>query len=174
MPLERLGIVNPAANTDTLLETFTEHYLVSVIITNKSPTPTPVTKVSIWAVPFGAVLETQNAYITYNLVVPQGSTFETFRFAVNPGDSLFVRSSTEYASFSSTGILQDDAVTPSDLPQTLTNKVIRGIDNLIYVDKGTTAQRLESAELGYIRYNTDFNTLEVNTDEGWKTVGWAQ
>jgi hypothetical protein len=173
MPLERISIANHEENTDTLLETFTENYFVSVVVTNTSPTPTPVTKVTIWAVPFGAVLESQYAYSAFNLVVPQATTFETFRFAVNPGDTLYVRSSTDYASFSCTGILQDDAVTPADLPQTFTNKVIRGVDNVIYVDRGATAERLVSAELGYIRYNTDFNTLEVKTDEGWKTLGWA-
>lgn len=172
MPIQRLGLVNPAANTDSTIATFTESYLVSVTAANKAVLATPVCKVYIWVVPSNATVEAQYAYIAHSLTIGVGQSFETFRFATNPGDTLRVRSTTANVSFSCNGIMQDDAVQPEDLTQTLTNKEIRGLYNTLYVDKGTTAERRASAEVGYVRFNTETDALEVKTAAGWKTVGW--
>lgn len=173
MPITRLGLANPLANTDTSIAVFSAPHLVSVICANKAVTALPATKVSIWVVPANAVLPAQFAYISFNLQVPLNSSYETFRFAVNAGDTVFVRSSTDTTSFQINGIPQDDAVLPENLPQVFTNKVIRGIDNTLYLDKGTTAQRPASAEVGYVRYNTETANLEVKTDVEWVEVGSA-
>jgi plastocyanin len=82
-----------------------------------------------------------------------------------------VRSTTDDTSFSIYGILQDDALQPASIPQTLTNKEIRGLYNTLYLDKGITADRRTSAEVGYVRFNTDFDQLEVRTNAGWEFVG---
>jgi hypothetical protein len=171
MPITRLGIVNPAANTDSALVNFTGAHLVSVVVANKANVATPVTKATIWVVPANATVAAQYAFICSNLIVAVGQSFETFRFAVNPGDSLYVRSSTSTTSFSCSGIPQEDDVLPENLAQTFTNKVIRGTDNTVYLDAGTTAERRSSAETGYVRFNTETQVVEVKTASGWERVG---
>jgi plastocyanin len=171
MAIQRLGISRPQANTPVALASFTANHLVSVIVTNVAPLATPALKVAIYVVPSGAVLDQQYAYIARNLTIPLGATFETFRFAVNPGDTITVTATTNNASFSVNGILQDAVVGQGDLPLTFTNKVLRGTFNTIYLDQGTTAQRPLSAEIGYVRFNTEFDGLEVKTALGWEAVG---
>ncbi len=170
MAITRLGTARPNANQATGIYTFSESYLVSVIVANVAATSTPIPKCAIYVVPSGAVTETSYSYICNNLVVGFGTSFETFRFAVNPGDVLTVRPSTDTLAFSVFGILQDDVVGQGDLPQTFSNKVIRGINNTLYVDKGNSAQRDPAAEVGYVRFNTEYDTLEVRTAVGWKRV----
>jgi hypothetical protein len=171
MPITRLGIVNPAVNTDTVLANFTGAHLVSVVASNKASVATPITKVTIWVVPANATVAAQYAYICSNLIIAVGQSFETFRFAVNAGDTLYVRSSTATASFFCSGVEQEDAILPVNLAQTLTNKVIRGTDNTVYLDAGTTAARRVSAETGYVRFNTETEVVEVKTTLGWERVG---
>jgi hypothetical protein len=171
MPITRLGIVNPAANTDSALVNFTGAHLVSVVAANKASVATPITKVTIWVVPANATIAAQYAYICSNLIIAVGQSFETFRFAVNAGDTLYVRSSTATASFFCSGIPQEDDVIPASLAQTFTNKVIRGTDNTVYLDSGTTAERRASAENGYVRFNTENQVVEVKTSSGWERVG---
>ena len=163
MPISRLGLVNPAANTDVLLYGATTSRLVSVTVANKSITASPLLKVSIWIVPQGATVAAQYAYICYNLTVGLGQAFETFRFAVQNGDDVYVRATTANASFVMNGILQTDDANADSTVQTFANKTIRGVNNTLYLDKGTTAQRNASAEVGYVRFNTDFDYLEVKT-----------
>lgn len=178
MPIQRLGISNPEANTNSALATFDAAFLVSVVVANKAVVATPVTRVSIWVQPSNATQESQYSYIAFNLNLGLGTSFETFRFAVNPGDSLFVRSSTEFSSFTCVGIPQEDAAQPANIAQTLTNKVIRGQQNVIYLDRGLTSQRSESAEVGYVRFNTELNggagALELLTTLGWEPVGLGE
>ena len=174
MPLQRLAVANPSANTDTALYTFLEAHLVSIIVANKAATELPTLRVTIYAQPAGATLDSQRAYITYNLSLGLGQSFETFRFAVNAGDTVFVRANTDNASFSMTGILQEDGVRPEDLPQVFSNKVLRGnSNNLFYFPTGLTNQRPTNVEPGYVRFNSETQNLEVYTTEGWKIVGWS-
>jgi hypothetical protein len=144
---------------------------VSVVASNKASVATPITKVTIWVVPANATVVAQYAYICSNLIIAVGQSFETFRFAVNAGDTLYVRSSTATASFFCSGIPQEDDVLPVNLAQTFTNKVIRGVDNTVYLDSGTTAARRVSAETGYVRFNTETEAVEVKTTAGWERVG---
>ena len=170
MPISSLGLVNPAANTDALLYTSTTSRLASVTVANKSITATPLLKVSVWIVPSGATVAAQYAYICYNLSVGLGQAFETFRFAIQNGDNVYVRATTANASFVINGILQTDDAYADSTVQVFTNKTIRGVNNTLYVDKGTTAQRNASAEIGYLRFNTDFDYLEVKT----AATSWTQ
>lgn len=170
MPIQRLGLSNPAANTDVTLATFASPYLVSVVVANKATTSTPVTKVSIWLVPANATVAAQYAYICFNLTLSVGQSFETFRFATNAGDTLVARSTTATTSFSANGIAQNDQGQPENVAQTFTNKVIRGADNTLYLDLGTTAQRSASAETGYVRFNTETEKVEAKVTGGWENV----
>jgi hypothetical protein len=171
MSIQRLGVVNPEANFPAPIVSFSAAHLISVTVANKAVTSTPLTKVSIWVVPSNATLDIQYAYICFNLNVGLGQSFETFRFGVNAGDTLYVRSSAGTTSFSCNGLPQEDSVLPQSLPQTFTNKFIRGLDNTIYLDKGTLAERRLSAEEGYVRFNTETQKLEVKTSGDWETVG---
>ena len=169
MPIQRLGIANPTANSDIALAEFTEKYLISVVVANRAVTATPVTKISIYIVPANANIAAQYAYIAANIELGVGTSFETFRFGVTDGDTLFVRSSTATTSFSVNGILQDDAVLAKNISEVFTNKTIRGIENTLYLDKGTTAGRNNSVESGYTRFNTETNELESYTTGGnWR------
>ena len=171
MPITRVGVSNPAAITDVSLAVFTTAHLVSVIVTNRAAVATPLTKVTIWVVPSGAIQESQYAYIASNLNVPLGSSFETFRFAVNAGDTLFVRSSVGTTSFSCNAIQQEDSALAENIAQTFTNKVIRGVDNTLYLDRGTTAARRTGVTSGYTRFNTEFDRLEfLKGDGNWEFV----
>jgi hypothetical protein len=170
VPIIRLGVANPAANTDTSLVSFDSPHFVSVIAASKSVVATPLTKVSIWVVPANATIASQFAYIGFNINLSLGQSLETFRFAVNEGDNLYVKSNVSTVSFSCSGVAQDDAGQPENFTQTLTNKTILGQYNILYVDKGTTAERIASAGVGYIRFNTEIDSLEVKTSNGWKIV----
>jgi hypothetical protein len=170
MPITRLGLSNPAANTDIALATFTSPHLVSVIAASKAVTATPVTKVNIWIVPSNATIPAQYAYIGFNIAIGVGQSFETFRFAVNEGDTVYVRSTVSTTSFHCNGIPQSDSGLPENISQTLTNKTISGQYNTLYVDQGTTAERLSTAGVGYIRFNTETDNLEVKASDGWKIV----
>ena len=171
MPITRLGLVNPAANTNSVLASFQGAYLVSVVVANKAVTATPITKVTVWVVPANATVQAQYVYICSNLQISTGQAFETFRFAVNAGDTLYVLSTTATASFSCNGIAQSDNVLSENVTQTFTNKTIRGVNNVLYLDAGTTAQRSGSVEAGYVRYNTETQTLELKNTSGWVNVG---
>jgi hypothetical protein len=171
VPIQRLGLSNPAANEDIVLYNANDNYLVSVVVANKAINATPLTKVSIWVVPANATITSQYAYVASNLLVGVGQSFETFRFGLNSGDTVYVRTSVALTSFSINGIPQEDSAQPENLAQTFTNKVIRGEYNTIYLDKGTTAERSGSAEVGYIRFNTETDALEVKTSTGWQTIG---
>ena len=171
MPIQRLGLANPVANEDIVLYTSTDNYLVSVVVSNKAVNATPLTKVTIWVVPSNATIPAQYAYIASNLTVGVGQAFETFRFAINNGDTVYVRSTLALTSFSINGVAQEDSALPVNLAQTFTNKVIRGDNNTLYLESGTTGQRPASAEVGYVRFNTETENLEVKTTSAWEEVG---
>jgi plastocyanin len=171
MPLIRLGIANPAANTDTPLATFSSPHLVSVIASSKSATATPLTKVTIWVAPANAAIAAQFAYIAFNVNLGVGQSFETFRFAVNAGDTLYVKATVSTVSFSCSGVVQSDAGLPENISQTFSNKTILGEFNTIYLDKGTTAERPAQVSSGYVRFNTETEALEVRTSSDWEEVG---
>jgi hypothetical protein len=171
VPILRLGLVNPAANTDIALFNANANYLASVVVANKAINATPVTKISIWVVPSNAIQVSQYAYIASNLTLEVGQALETFRFAINNGDSVYVRTSVAQTSFSINGVVQEDSAQPENIAQTFTNKIIRGDNNTLYLESGTTAQRPASAEVGYARFNTETENLEVKVVAGWQQVG---
>jgi hypothetical protein len=167
MAIVRLGAHTPAANTNYVLYTVPTSYLVSVIASNTLTSSITATKVDIWVVPQGVSQTSGYAYITSNLEVGLGQSFETFKFGVNAGDTVFVRSTTAGTSFVVQGMDQNNEYSINNVPITFTNKIIRGNDNIVYPEVGTTAQRPSAAEVGYWRYNTDLNYIEFKTPTGW-------
>jgi hypothetical protein len=97
MAIVRLALSNPSANTDTLIHTAERQSLVSVLATNKSSSAGTLT---IWVAPQGTTTESQYAYISYNVLLPVNNSLETFRFSLENGDRLYVRSSIPNVSFS--------------------------------------------------------------------------
>lgn len=105
MAITRFALSNPSANTDTLVYTADRNSVSSVIATNKA---TSTATVRIWAVPQGATLESEYAYLAYDAVVPANNSLETFRFSFNSQDALYVRSSSPDVSFYLNGIYESD------------------------------------------------------------------
>ena len=145
MALTRLGINQPAANTDTVLFTAVNPYLMSVIATNLS-TSTAAT-IRVWVVPSGVVTPSGYAYLNYDIPVDAANTFETFRVAINPGDAVYVRSSTANVSFASYGLVQYDiklAAGISSYQATAPTDPVQGMiwvdsdDETMYVYNGTS------------------------------------
>jgi hypothetical protein len=167
MAIVRLGAHTPAANTNYVLYTVQTSYLASVIASNTLTSSTVATKVDIWVVPQGVSQASGYAYITSNLEVGLGQSFETFKFGVNAGDTVFVKSTTAGTSFVIQGMDQNNEYSINNVPITFTNKIIRGNDNIIYPAVGNTAERPSAAEVGYWRYNTDLNYIEFKTPTGW-------
>ena len=104
MAISRLAISNPAQNTDTLLYTRTGSRvaLVSVIATNKSSDDATI---SVWVVP-----ELQDSNPENHMTVARDTplvgknSLETFRFALEPEDKLYIRANSGDISFSLSGI----------------------------------------------------------------------
>jgi len=168
MAIVRLGAFTPAANTSYVLYNVATSYLASVIASNTlTAASTSVTKVDIWVIPQGVTQPSGYAYITSNLEVGLGQAFETFKFGINAGDTVLVKSTNAGTSFVIQGMDQNNEYSINNVPITFTNKIIRGNDNIIYPAVGTTAQRPAAAETGYWRYNTDLDYIEFKTSTGW-------
>jgi hypothetical protein len=122
MPITRLGLANPAASTITTLVTAQRGYVVAVIIANKT---NQTVLSSVYLVPTGALYtDATAATIVKDLEIGAGQSFETFRFALNVGDSIQVIGNTSGLSYSVTAAYETDgrqyvnysAIAP-DLPQ---------------------------------------------------------
>lgn len=101
MAILRLALSNPSADTDTLLHTATRQSVVSVIATN---TASANAEVDIWVQPSSASASSEYAYFAKGTIVPANNSLETFRFALDVSDSIYVRSTSSNISFSINGI----------------------------------------------------------------------
>jgi hypothetical protein len=99
MAVRRIGSATPEASTDLLLASAGNTGISSVIAANTS---TVDAFVSIWVKPGGAVTPDFYAYVAANISLGATQTFETFRFALEEGDELFVSSTVEGVNFSAT------------------------------------------------------------------------
>jgi len=102
--IERLAIVNPTANSNTVAFTADSTFLVSVIATNKSTQDNA--SISVWVAPSGNDAAGGRGYIVSNLTLSYSNSYETFRFAVNNTDVVRVVSSTADICFYVQGIDQ--------------------------------------------------------------------
>jgi hypothetical protein len=122
MPITRLGLANPAANALTTLVIADRGYVASIIIANKN---NQTVTSSIYVVPTGgSFTDSTAATIVKDLSIGAGQSFETFRFALNVGDSIQVVGNTGGISYSVTAAYETNGrqyVTYSanspDLPQ---------------------------------------------------------
>ena len=106
MPVTRLGLANPDANVLTDLVTVSKGYVASVIIANKG---TNDATVSVYVVPTGSVYtQPTSLTIVKDLTITMGQSFETFRFALNTGDTITVVGSTSNISYSVTAAYEVD------------------------------------------------------------------
>lgn len=106
MAVKRIGVATPNSNIATLLTTNDTAGVASVIVSNRANIASLVT---IYVEPFDALgAEGSRSYIVDNLSVDVGQSFETFRFALNVGDQVWVKSSTSLANFSCS-LLYDQA-----------------------------------------------------------------
>jgi len=98
MPVTRLAVSNPAADVLTTLITADKGYLAAVVIANKG---TNSGNTSIYVVPTGGTYTDPTSFtIVKNLEIGYGQAFETFRFALNTGDSIQVISNKDDFSYS--------------------------------------------------------------------------
>lgn len=149
MPVKRLGVATPPANTATLLSLSDNSYVASIIITNKNNLEVGV---SVYINPSdGGGDPATRAYICDNLVVGVGQTFETFRFALGVGDSVYVSANVGDVSFSLTGAYE-----------------VEGRLNVLYqpVQPG-------SPQVGDIWISSVDDSVNVYTGLGFNTVATA-
>jgi hypothetical protein len=97
MAVKRLGVLNPLANEESNFSASTFAGVASVIASNKS---TNSSEVNIYLQPSGTSSETDRAYMASNLLIQAGQTFETFRFAIDVGDIVYVISNSNSISYS--------------------------------------------------------------------------
>jgi hypothetical protein len=102
MPVTRLAIANPSANLESTLYTANRDYVAAVIAANKGSNPVLV---DIFIVPSGETISTAG-YIVKNISIAGGQSFETFKFALNTGDSIKVLANNAFASFTVTGLYE--------------------------------------------------------------------
>ena len=122
MPITRLGLANPAANVLTTLVTADKGYVASVIIANKN---NQTVTSSVYLVPLGETFtDATAATIVKDLSIGAGQSFETFRFALNVGDSIQVVGNTGGLSYSVTAAYETNgrqyvnySANAPDLPQ---------------------------------------------------------
>jgi len=76
------------------------YLLASVIAANKETYPATI---SIWVLDPGT---SDIGYLCKDMPLSENNSFETFRFAANPNDEIYVRSSTGQVSFMLNGIDQ--------------------------------------------------------------------
>jgi len=137
MGLQRLGISNPTANTNTTIYTATNQYLVSVIATNKSVINSE--KISVWVEPSGASGASEYAYIVYDITLDAANSFETFRFAINQNDVVRIRASTADISFQVYGLVQYDVNLGVGISSYQATAPTDTVDGLIWIDSDAVA-----------------------------------
>jgi hypothetical protein len=149
MPVKRLGTANPAANTAVVLTTSDVSGVASVIVANKGAIAAQVT---IYVDPFASGGNPANrAYIANALEVGVGQSFETFRFAIDVQDVIYVAASTEDCAFS-TNVAYESA----------------GRANVLY-----QSNQPGSPQVGDIWIDSDDDSVNVYNGSDFATVATA-
>jgi hypothetical protein len=97
MAVTRVGASNPLANTPTALPAVTTTGVASLIASNTSFSPALTT---IYVQPNNTSDESSRIYLSANLTIEAGQTYETFRFGVQSGDVVYVQADTADVFFS--------------------------------------------------------------------------
>ena len=145
MAVQRLGVSNPSANTNTLMYTSNAAYLTSVLITNKGGSDATATA---WVVPSGALSSSQWAYVVSGVTIPVGNTLESHRFALSNGDAIYVSSNSADLSFSVNGMYDSTASIDQHVIATTNVHGIADTANLATLDvTNNLSSRLIALEL---------------------------
>ena len=146
MPVRRVGSIIPAAETNTLLGTSDFFAVASVIVAN---TNNLSAKSDIYIDPEeagGAV--GARIYIASNLEVGPGQSYETFRFALNVGDQVYVEASRGGVGFSLTIAYETE-----------------GRANVAY-----SLNEPDSPQIGDIWINSETDEVKVRAISSWKLI----
>ena len=165
MGLQRIAISNPSANTDTKIFTAGDPYLLSIIATNKSASAGTI---SVWVQPNGASAESQYAFIVYNLPVDGNNSYETFRFAINALDEVYVRSTSSSVNFQAYGLAQYDIKLGAGVSSYSPNAPANPVNGMIWVDSDGTVFG-SSAKPIYV-YNSATGTWQSTAASGIDTA----
>lgn len=146
MPVKRLGVAAPLANTNTLLATADVACVASVIVANKGAVDLNAT---VYIEPVESPGNPSNyVYIVNSLTVAVGQSFETFRFAMTVGDKIYVAASTANAAFSATVAYEST-----------------GRSNIVY-----QATQPGFPQVGDIWVNSATDEVNIYTGSGFNTV----
>ncbi len=148
MPVKRLGVASPPAYTNFFTELATSDVtcVASVIVANKGSIDLNAT---VYIEPVQSPGNPNNyVYIVNSLVVGVGQSFETFRFALDVGDKIWVASTTANAAFSATAAYESS-----------------GRSNIIY-----SSTQPGFPQVGDIWVNSSTNAVGVYTGSGFNTV----
>jgi len=100
VPIRRIGSLNSVADQNQLLATLNVFAVCSVIVANRN-TRSALSNIYIDPVEFQGAIN-KRIYVASSVSVGAGQSYETFRFAVNAGDSIYVSSDFANVSFSAT------------------------------------------------------------------------
>ena len=164
MGLQRIAISNPSANTDTKIFTAGDPYLLSIIATNKSASAATI---RVWVQPSGASGESQYAFIIYDLPIDANNSYETFRFAVNALDDVYIRSSSASVNFQAYGLAQYDVKLGAGVSSYSPNAPANPVNGMIWVDSDESVFG-SSAKPIYI-YNSASGTWDSTAASGINT-----
>ena len=149
MPVKRLGVASPNANTFVSLAVADVACVASVIVANKG---TVELNATVYVEPVGSPGNPATyAYIVNSLVVGVGQSFETFRFAMAVGDRIYVAASNANASFSATAAYESS-----------------GRSNIIY-----QSTQPGFPQVGDIWIDSDTDDIGVYTGSGFNTIATA-
>ncbi len=150
MPIKRLGILVPTtANTFETLGTADVSSVSSIIIANRGAVDA-VVSVYVDPIAAGGAVD-QRVYILSDITVAVGQALETFRFALDVGDIVKVRSSVTTVTFSGNVLYESS-----------------GRANIIY-----TSAAPASPQVGDIWIDSDTDELQAWTGSAWALVALA-
>lgn len=149
MPVRRIGSVTPVIATDTLLATSDFFCVASVIVANTNNLDA---KTEIYIAPEeGGGSLASRIYIASKLNVGPGQSYETFRFALNVGDKVYVEASRGGVGFSLTIAYETD-----------------GRANVTY-----SPTEPDSPQIGDIWVNSNNDLVQIRTTNSWRTIATA-
>jgi len=144
MAVRRLAVSRPSATTDNSLFTADSEYLVSVIATNTNTSSAGL--IRVWVVPAGAISVAEYSQIVYDIEVPISNSYETFRFAINQNDVVYVRSSIANMSFTLNGVQQYDIQLGVGVTSFQPTAPSNPINGQLWVDSDALASTVDSSD----------------------------
>lgn len=146
MPVRRVGSTSPVAATNTLLATSDFFCVASVIVANTNNLDAK-TEIYIDPEEAGGAIGSR-IYIASKLTIGAGQSYETFRFALNVNDSVYVESSRSGVSFSLTIAYETE-----------------GRANVTY-----SPTEPDSPQIGDIWVNSLTDLVQFRTLNSWRTI----